>query len=283
MREALRKGSELYNAGFKHVALLALAASVAGNAPRLFNAAAFDLSHALSGGVATVNAAVLAWIAAAQLVALFFQLAVAVRLHAVAEDRVIATGAALAAAARRFPALLVVLAAMLVLIAGGVAVAALIANGLVFGLLSQSALAYDPMLGDHVLLVAVAMLATLVLALPLATVLVYWYFAFFLVITEACGGWSALRRSFQLVRGRLWRMKFALSVVYFVFFAALLLAEALAAAVDALLGAAHLPGHWAAFVVVSLGGAIAGPLPMAASLALLYDLARRGESAATTK
>ena len=281
MREALGKGNQLYKAGFQRVALLALAGSVAANAPRLFDASAFDLSDALGGGVPMADPSALAWITVAQLVALFFQLAVVARLHAAARHREMATGAALAAAARRFPAMLVVLVAVLVLIAGGVAFAALIASGLAVGLLPQLPLPAE--VEPQLLLLVVTMLGTLVFALPLATVIVYWYFAFFLVVTEARSGLSALRRSFQLVRGRLWRMKFALTVVYFVFFAALLLAEALAAGAAALLRVAHLPGDLAAFVVVALGGAVAGPWPMAASLALLHDLARRGESSATTK
>ena len=276
MREALGKGNELYTAGFQRVALLALAGSVAGNAPRLFGAGPFDMSQALSGGGVAVDPAVLAWTATAQVAALFFQLAVAARLHAVARGLEGSLGAALAVATRRFPALLVVLVAVLVVLAGGVALAALIASGLALGLVYQLPLpaAVEPQL----LLQVVMALGTLVLALPLATVLVYWYFALFLVVTEARGGLAALRRSFQLVRGRLWRMKFALTVVYFVFFAALLLAEALAAAAGALL-----PGDVAAFVVVSVGSAIAWPWPIAASLALLYDLTRRGDPSATTK
>ena len=273
MREALRKGSELYKAGFKHVALLALAGSVAGVAPRLFYT--FDLSDALRGGASKLDHAALAWGAIAQLAALFFHLAIAARLHAVAGGREFAFGEALAVATRRFPAFLTALAVVVVLIAGGVVLAGLVASGLAFGVFGFLLSRFS--LGLFI------MLATLVFALPLATVLVYWYFAFFLVVTEARGGLSALRRSFQLVRGRLWRMKFALTVVYFVFFAALLLAEALAAAAGALLRGAHLPGDFAAFVVVALGGAVAGPWPIAASLALLYDLARRGVCPATTK
>lgn len=276
MREALGKGNELYTAGLQRVALLALAGSVAGNAPRLFGTGAFDMSQAFSGGGVAVNSVVLAGMATAQVAALFFQLAVAARLHAVARGLEGSLGGALAAAARRLPAMLVVLVAVLALLAGGVALAALIASGLAVGLVYQWPLpaAVDPQL----LLLLVTALGTLVFALPLATVLVYWYFAFFLVVTEAHGGAAALRRSFQLVRGRLWRMKFALTVVYFVFFAALLLTEALAAVVGALL-----PGDFAAFVVVSLGGAIAWPWPIAASLALLYDLTRRDAPSATTQ
>ena len=272
MRAALGKGGEVYKTGFRSVALLALGGSVAANVPRLWDAGALDLSLALAGDVVMLDPAFLARVALAQLVALFFQLAVIVRLHSLASDRQLAFGATLAAAVRRFPAMLLALAVVVVVIVVGVLLAAVIGNGLVLGLvtvlpLPQAAYA-EPVL------VALGMVATLLFALPLATPLVYWYFAFFLVVTESCGGLAALRRSFALVRGQLWRMKVALSIVYFVFFAALLLAEALGAAAAALLGAAQLPGDLAAFVVVALGGAVAGPVPIAASLALLYDLTR---------
>ena len=277
MREMLREGGALYKAGFRRVALLALAGSAAGIAPRLFYS--FDLSDALAGGVPTIDPVALAWVAAAQFAALFFQLAIVARLHAVAGGRALGFGEALAVAVRRFPAFLIVLAAVVALIAGGVALAGLIASSLAFGL-------FELLLPDefrfHLLLVVATALGTLVFALPLATVLVYWYFAFFLVVTETRGGVSALRRSFQLVRGQLWRMKLALTVVYFVFFAALLLAEALAAAGNALLSAARLPGGFAAFVVVALGGAIAAPWPIAGSLALLHHLTRRSTAATSS-
>ena len=270
MRAALGKGSELYKAGFRSVALLALAGSVAANAPRLLDAGAFDLSRALAGDGFPLAPAMLARVAVAQFVALFFQLAVIARLHAVASDRQLAYGATLAVAARRFPALLLALAAVFVVIATGVFLAAVLGHGLVFGLVTV--LPLPPPAYSEPLLLAAGTAATLLFALPLATPLVYWYFAFFLVVTETRGGLAALRRSFALVRGRLWRMKVALSIVYFVFFAALLLAEALGAAAAALARAVHLPGDLAGFAVVVFGGAVAGPVPIAASLALLYDL-----------
>lgn len=275
MRAALGKGGELYKAGFRSVALLALAGSVAANAPRLWEADALDLSLALAGDMVVLDPAFLARVALAQLVALFFQLAVIVRLHGLAGDRQLAFGATLTATVRHFPAMLLALVVVFAVIAGGVFLAALIGNGLVLGLVTV--LPLPQAVYAEPVLVALGMVATLLFALPLATPLVYWYFAFFLVVTENCGGLAALRRSFALVRGRLWRMKVALSIVYFVFFAALLLAEALGAAAAALLGAAQLPGEFAAFVVVALGGAAAGPVPIAASLALLYDLTRRDE------
>lgn len=280
MRAALGKGSELYKTGFGSVVLLALAGSAAANAPRLLDAGAWNLSQALAGGVVLPEPAVFARLAAAQLVALFFQLAVIVRLHALAGHRRVDIGATLAVAARRFPAMLLALVAVFVVIVAGVFLAAVIGNGLVLGLLTV--LPLPPAAYSEPVLLALGAMATLLFALPLATPLVYWYFAFFLVATETRGGLSALRRSFALVRGQLWRMKLALSIVYFVFFAILLLAEAFGAAAAALLRAAHLPGDFAAFVLVVLGGAVAGPVPIAASLALLYDLTRGKEASPTT-
>ena len=283
--DALGNGVELYKAGCKHVALLALAGAAASNAPRLFvDFGVEDLAQLSSGTYAVpwsaVPWSVLLWVAASQLVALFFQLGVAVRLHALARGGAIGLGRALAIAVRRTPAMLVVMAMALAAITLGVVLAALLANALTFGLF----LAFPPLgeaRGAAMLFWAVATVITLLLALPLVTLLVYWYFAFFLVVTEARGGLAALRRSYQLVRGHLWRMKFALTAVYLSFFVALAVAEMAAAAVGAVFASAPVLGEAAAFVAVAVGGAVAGPIPIAASLALLYDLALRRAPAAS--
>ena len=277
--DALGNGVELYKAGCKHVALLALAGAAASNAPRLFVDFGVEDLAQLSSGTYAVPWSVLLWVAASQLVALFFQLGVAARLHALAGGGRIGLGDALAIAVRRTPAMLVVMAMALAAITLGVVLAALLANAVVLGLF----LAFPPLAeakGAAMLFWVIATVITLLLALPLVTLLVYWYFAFFLVVTEACGGLAALRRSYQLVRGHLWRMKFALTAVYLAFFVALALAEMVAAAVGAVFASAPVLGEVAAFVAVALGGAVAGPIPIAASLALLYDLALRRAPAA---
>lgn len=272
--DALGNGAELYKAGCKQVALLSLAGAAAANAPRLFFD--FDVTGLLprDGRVHWLDWSLLAWLTGSQLAALFFQIGVTAGLHGVASGRPLTVQGALTVAVRRAPHLAFVLAVVLVAITLGVALAALLANALALGVLSTFAPLAE---GGRVALLVWALTAmvALLLALPLVTLLVYWYFAFLLVVTEGRGGISALRRSARLVRGHLWRMKLALTVVYLVFFVALALAEALAAAVAALFGAAQMAGDVAAFAVLAVGGAAAGPVPIAASLALLYDLAIR--------
>ena len=88
------------------------------------------------------------------------------------------------------------------------------------------------------------------------------------MVTDRLPATAALSRSFALVRGRLWRVKFALSVVFLVGLAMLSLAEAVGAALAGL-------GGWLAAPIGVLGSAAVAPLLVAASLTLLDDLKRR--------
>jgi len=75
-----------------------------------------------------------------------------------------------------------------------------------------------------VLAVAIGLTGLLLLPLmlvPFAALLLYWYFALFLIVTERRGPFAAMRRSFQLVRGHWWRISVILIVAYFLHLAAL--------------------------------------------------------------
>ena len=169
--------------------------------------------------------------------------------------------AALAIALRRSPAMLAVLAVMVATVAAGVLLAVCAAALLL-------ALAAPQLLQPGALEMMILGTLALILTLPLVTVLAYWYFAFFLVVTDRLPATAALSRSFALVRGRLWRVKLALSVVFLVGLAMLSLAEAVGAALVGL-------GGWLAAPIGVLGSAAVAPLLVAASLTLLDDLKRR--------
>ena len=245
---------------FRRVAGLALGAALTANAVRwLPGLPSVDDLIAATVPLSTLAAA-FGW----QLVSAYFHLAItAAMVDGGGTAR--SAGAALAVALRRTPAMLGVLAAVLATIAGGVLLAAAtVAVGL---LLAAPRLLYP---GGLEMMIFGALV--LILALPLVTVLVYWYFAFFLVVTERLSATAALGRSFALVRGQLWRMKLALSAVFFVSLVVLSLAEALGAALGALTGLGS--GTLAAPFGV-LGSALVAPLVVAASLALLQDLEQR--------
>ena len=262
----------LLRTSFRLVAPLALAGAAVSSVPRLFG---FGLPDLGTRSIAMIDLTFLLWVLPFQLFSVFFWLAVTAQMHAAALGEALAPSRALVVALRRTPAFAIALATMCAVIFAIVAMAGLLATGVVFAALSfgpsEIALAYA-------LVPVFITLIALVLALPAVTVLVYWYFAFLLVVTENLGGLAALRRSGQLVRGHLWRTKFALSVVLLVALAFVGVAESLGFAATAALGSLGAPGFAAdiaAFVFAAIGGALAVSISIAAALALLRDLAVR--------
>ena len=245
---------------FRRIAGLALGAALTGHAVRWLPGLPnwTDLATAAGGVPMSTFLAGFAW----HLASAFFLLAIAAAMDTSGSSR--SAAAALAIALRRTPAMLAVLVVVMATIVTGV----LLAAGATVLLLVAAA----PQLQPGALEAMIFGTLTLILALPLVTVLAYWYFAFFLVVTDRLPATAALGRSFALVRGRLLRVKLALSAVFLVSLLMLSSAEAAGAALGALLG---LGGGWLAALAGVLGSAIAAPLIVAASLALLDDLKRR--------
>ena len=262
----------LCTTSFRAVLPLALTGAAASSVPRLFG---FGLPELGSGGIALVDLTFLLWMLPFQLVSVFFLLAVTAQMHATALGEELAPSRALVVALGRTPAFAVALATVSAVMFAIVALAVLLATGVVF-----AALEFGPpeFAQAYALVPIFTTLIALVLALPVVTVLVYWYFGFLLVVTENLGGLAALRRSGQLVRGHLWRMKLALSVVFLVALAFVGVAESLGLAASEGLGALGAPGFagdLAAFVFAAIGGTLAVPVSIAGALALLRDLTLR--------
>ena len=247
---------------FRRVAGLALGAALTGHAARWLPGLPnwTDLAATANGVPMSTLLAGFGW----QLASAFFLLAIAATMDA-SSGPARSTAAALAIALRRTPAMLAVLAVMVATVVAGTLLAACAAALLL-------ALAAPQLLQPGALEIMILGTLALILALPLVTVLVYWYFAFFLVVTDRLPATAALSRSFALVRGRLWRVKLALSAVFFVSLLTLSAAEAAGAVLGALLG---LGDGWLAAPGGVLGSAVAAPLVVAASLTLLDDLKRR--------
>lgn len=273
--KVLSNGMELLRETFARVAGLALVGAAIANAPRLLaSQEAKDplvWLRAATAGERLMELATLAWMLATQLINMVLLLAVIARMRAVAGGADLRAVSALALAMKRAPAFLLVLVMFTAAIVVGV--------GVVVVLAAAAATAIGPDGAPvETLFFGFLLLFMLALALPLAVPLAYWYFAFFLVVTEHKRAVAALGRSFALVRGQLWRVKGALSVVFCVALAAVLLVESVAMAAGAALPAGTLAGDLTAFAILALGNAAIAPLPIAASLALLSDLTRRHDA-----
>ena len=275
LSKVLSNGMELLRETFTRVAGLALAGAAIANAPRLLAGQEtkdpLAWLQASAAGERLMEPATLAWVLATQLINMVLLLAVIARMRAVAGGADLRVASALALATKRAPDFLLVLVVFTAAIGVGVSVVAVLAAA------SATAIGPDGM-PVETLFLGFLLLFMLVLALPLAVPLAYWYFAFFLVVTEHKRAVAALGRSFALVRGQLWRVKGALSVVFCVALAAVLLVESVARAAAAALPARTLASDLTAFVILALGNAAIAPLPIAASLALMNDLTRRHDA-----
>ena len=178
---------------------------------------------------------------------------------------------ALGLAWQRLPSLagcLVVYASVLVAIFGS----ALLAGGLLV-----SGLPLD-MPASQVMVVAglAGMTVSLVAAVPITVLFVYWCLALPLVATENLAAVPALRRSWRLVNGHWWRVLAVVSVAGFIVFAL----ESLASIAGMLLVAATDGGIGVRVAAVLLNASVATvttPLFLAALLAMLKDLSpKRG-------
>ena len=188
------------------------------------------------------------------LAALYLHLAMTSRMHAFAADRAVTVGEALRRALVRYPAMLLCLLALFLPFAFVLVVVA--AGVVLFGLVGTLGLA---------------------LLMPGAVLIVYWYFAVYLVVTANIGGFRALRRSFSLVRGNFWRTVTVLTVALFVQLAVAALVGALAAALGAVAGIGGFGFDSVVFVVEVVVGAATIPFIVAVTLAMLHDLELRRE------
>ena len=199
---------------------------------------------------------------------MFFALGVIVQMDAVANGRGLGWPKALTGAWDRLLPLVGVLAAYVatfVLIFGG----AIVLGGVVILQLPPDV---SPSLS---FLVAglVGMGVSLVSALLLVVLFVYWCLALPLVAVEDLNAVAALRRSWRLVRGNWWRTLAIVSVAGFIVFAV----ASLVAIAGLLLVAAAEGGHGARLTAVllnAIGGTVTTPLFLAVLLALMKEHAQ---------
>ena len=199
-------------------------------------------------------------------VGMFLCLGVMMQMHAVANGITLGWRTALGGAWRRVLPLagcLLAYAATFVLIVG----TALLLGGVVVGVFLTDV--PPSLLGPVAGLVGMAF--TLVAAIPLIGLFVYWCLALPLIAIEGLGAVAALRRSWRLVRGHWWRTLVVVSVVGFIVFAV----ASLAWAAGMMLVAATEGGPGVRLSVVlinAVGATVTTPLFIAVLLALLKDV-----------
>ena len=265
----------LFKAAFASVVVLALASALVRSLPYSYP----GLTEVLRSSGVLTNTAVepdellraLGDLAIALAVAwpigMFFGLAVMVQMDAVARGKALGWPTALAGAWRRVPALvgcLVVYAGTFVVVFGG---------AMVLGGVAILRLPLD-MSASPASLVAglIGMGVSLVAAVPLVVLFVYWCLALPLVAVEDLNAVAALRKSWRLVRGNWWRTLAIVSVAGFIVFAV----ASLAGLAGMVLVAATAGGHGARLTAVlfNAGGAtVTTPLFIAVLLALVKDVA----------
>lgn len=198
-------------------------------------------------------------------IGMFFALGVIVQMDSVANGRTLGWPKALARAWGRLLPLggcLVVYAATFVLIFGG----AMVLGGIVILQLPLDMSATTPSLVAGL----IGMGVSLVAAVPLIVLFVYWCLALPLVAMEDLNTVTALCRSWRLVRGNWWRTLAIVSVAGFIVFAI----ASLVAIAGLLLIAAAEGGHGPRLTAVLLnavGGTITTPLFLAVLLALVKE------------
>ncbi len=248
---------KLFKTSFSQTIGLAVVAGVGGSLWRLFDN---SLERALSMMDGTFDPALeipgwnLLALPISLVVSIYFYLGVLARMDAVAHGRPITVGEALWRGLRRFPALLLCL------------------------------LAYSAILGLSIfptvlLIVAAGPIGLLgfLMMVPALVLLVYWYFAPFLLVAENIGAVAALRRSFNLVRGNWGRTVVILMVAYFVLLVVMTLVAMVGAAVVRVAGFVDIGIDAAVFAIEAVSSAVTIPFMVSVSLAMLYDLKlRRG-------
>lgn len=262
----LDSGFALFKAGWRQVFALAALAGAATSAWRLVD----DTVARMLEGDFTPQP--LGWhtllLLLGALVGIFLNLGVIARFAALAAGRAISVRTALWRALRRYLSFLLCILALGVALLGPlIAVAFALAGAGV--LASGGALLFGVLFG--------------LLAVGLASLLlVYWYFAMFLVITRNVGFLAALHGSFVLVRGHWWRTVAILVVAYAITLVATVLVGAVAAALGALVGLANINADGLVFLMEALGAGITMPFMIAVSLLALNDLEvrRRGSDLA---
>ena len=258
----LDSGFKLFKAGWRQVIALAAVASAVLSAWRLVDN---TIARLLEGNFEPQP---LGWslvlMLLCPLASMYLHLGVIARLAGLAGGRPIPLREALRRALRRYlSALLCVLAIGLLwlvpIIGVGLTVFAFGGGGLAAGS------------GALILTGGLAAVSTLLF--------MYWYFAFFLLITRNIGGVAALRGSFALVRGHWWRTLAIVFVAYCITLVAMVLVGVVAAALGALAGLANISPDGLVFVVEAVGGGITMPFMIAVSLVALNDLEVRRQGA----
>ena len=208
------------------------------------------------------------WFAVAWPIGMFLGLGVIIQMEAVSNGRTLRWPAALFRAWRRLPAM----AGCLFAYAG--TTVAIVGTALFLGAMVVGTFLAD--LPISVLSLVAGLIGaafTLVAAIPLLVLFVYWCLALPLVAIEDLDAVAALRRSWRLVRGNWWRTLVIISVAGFIVFAV----ASLAGLVGMLLVAATNGGSAARVAVVLLnaaGAAVTTPLMVAVLLGVLKDLSR---------
>ena len=259
----LDSGFKLFKAGWRQVLALATVASAVMSAWRLVDN---TFARLMEGNFEPqpLMGWTLVLLPLCTLAGLYLNLGVIARLAALAGGRPISVREALRRALRRYPSMLVCLLLIgVLLILPGMALAIAFAAFGGAGLLA----------GSGLLLFAGA------LAVGWTLLFMYWYFAFFLLITRNIGGVAAMRASFGLVRGHWWRTTATILVAYCITLVALVLVGVVAAALGALAGLANISPDGLVFAVEAVGGGITMPFMIAVSLVALNDLEVRRQGA----
>ena len=258
----LDSGFKLFKAGWRQALALATVASAVWSAWRLVDN---TIARLIEGNFQPQP---LGWtlllIPLCSLAGMYLYLGVIARLAALAGGRPVSVREALRRALRRYPSLLLCLLAMtVVLFVAVMALALPIAAFASAGLLAGG--------GALILGGALGVGSTLLF--------IYWYFAFFLLITRNIGAGAALGGSFALVRGHWWRTTATILVAYCITLVAMVLVGLVAAALGALAGLANISPDGLVFVVEAVGGGITMPFMIAVSLVALNDLEVRRQGA----
>ena len=256
----LDNGFVLFKASFKSVVLPAGLGAVAWSVPTLLSNP-FTFIEAFTGDAQVADPAeslaLLPVMLLSSLVGGYFYLATLTRTVAFAEGESLDFVATLRRAAGRLPAVV-----GYIVILAGAALASVLA-GLIL-LLPLAAAA-----GGSAMLIGVVALV------PLGVVIIYWYFAVFIIVMERNGPWVAVRRSCLLVRGHWWRTLVIVTVTYFVYFAAVALAGLVGLALGNVAGFTDLNIRVVTYVAEVGTNLATTPFMLAMSLAILYDLQLR--------
>lgn len=256
----------LFKASFLQAVGLAFVGSLAMSAWRLFDDSMAVLASATLGDIGDIgdigaNPAdfllILPLMLGGAALSVYLHMGVTARMAAVSFGRPIGVGEALRRALVRLPGVALCLLIYFVFM--------VVSLALVFGFA-----AFSPVLGVLGGLVWVSAALALGLYLSLGVCL---------AVSANLGGIAALRRCFRIVQGNFWRSVVVVTVAYFLVMVAAMLAGAIALAIGGFAGLANIDPDVLVFAVEASGGALTGPILIAALLALLRDLELRREGA----